>query len=84
MRRFLVRWLATLFVVVFLASAGLQAQVAPQPGSKEIPRGYHTPPPAIGEEVAVTRTPAFAYTVAGIFVIVIMTIVCTPSRKLPA
>ena len=66
---------------VFLGEA--RSQVAPQPGSKDIPRGYQAVPTNLsGDDNA--KTPAFAYFIAAICTLTVMVIVCTPTRKLPA
>jgi hypothetical protein len=64
------KWLAPLIIV----AAGWLPPAAAQPVS--VPRTGHTNEPEKEE-----RVPAFQYTVAILFTMVILVIVCKPSRK---
>lgn len=76
-------WLAAAIVGMTLTLGSASAQVAPQPGSQDIQRGYQAQPSGFSDEGG-GRSPAFAYFVAAVCTLVLMVIVCTPSRKLPA
>ena len=82
MWRRILRWLLPLAFTFLWCLSTVQAQVAPQPGSKEIPRGFQPLPPT-GDESS-GRNPALPYTVAVVITLCILVIICTPSRKLPA
>jgi hypothetical protein len=82
MCRCILRWIAPVVLVASLWLPGLRAQVAPSPGSSEIQRGYTAQPGTVGAEEG-GKTPAFAYTIAFLFTLLVMVIVCSPSRKQP-
>jgi hypothetical protein len=67
------RWLAPFFLGAVLALPPLWAQ------SIEVPRGHSALPREASDEGS--RTAAFPYAVAAFALIVVMLIVCMPTRK---
>lgn len=83
MRRLLVpRWLLALAAATLLGFSSASAQVAPSPGSRDIQRGYQGVQSTPHEDAP--KTPAFAYLVAVASALIVLVILCTPSRKVPA
>jgi hypothetical protein len=70
----LLRWAAPLLLA---ATCWLPTAVAQRAG--DIDRGYQAAPRDANEESG--RTPAPAYAAAFLFTLIVMVILCTPSRK---
>lgn len=77
MRRFFFRWLASLLVFTTCGLPDALAQRADAP-SRGIRRDDETGP---GIDTS-QKTAALPYAVAGMILILVMVIVCTPSRKI--
>jgi hypothetical protein len=72
-------WLAVLILSFLCLVAPVRAQPAPnqQPVTPPIPQG----PPQLPGGEKVEKTPAIPYTLAGMATLLMLLIVCKPSRK---